>query len=110
MMNLTMETQKMNNVNFENKLENLLKNLDLDFVGANGEEYLWSKAKLKGFKSNFDYSLAKAKEKYDSPRNIIGCVISSAIEGWSGYYEATEYSIEEVNNEYIVTIAVANKN
>lgn len=110
MNSINLVTKVMNKGNLKEKLFEVFSVMDADFTGENGEEYLWGEAKEKGFKSNFDYSLAKAKEKYSSIKDVINYVIARAVDGWNGYYEDTEYSVEEVGNEYVVMIAVVSKN
>lgn len=109
-MNLIMVTEKMDKYNFERKLFKLLEGIDQDFVGENGEEYLLDEAKEKGFNSNLEYSISKAKEKYCDIKEVISSVIYDAINGWDNYYEYSEYSVVEIHGEYVVTIAVIDNN
>lgn len=106
MANLIMNMEVMSNNDFEEKLYKLLENIDQDFVGANGEEYLCDKAKSEGFSSNLDYSLSKAKKEYDDLEKIINSVIFSAMDNWSGYYESSEFSVKKINENYVVAISV----
>lgn len=109
-MNLTMVTETMDKKNFERKLFRLLEDIDQDFVGENGEEYLWDKAKEEGFDSNLEYSISKAKEKHCDIKEVISSVISDAMNGWDNYYESSEYSVVEIYGDYVVTIAVVDNN
>lgn len=110
MIDLIMRTEIMNKDNFEDKLFNLLECIDQDFVGANGEEYLWDKAKEEGFESNLDYSISKAKNEHEDVEKIINSVIHSAISGWDSYYKSTEFSVEKIDETYVISVAVVDNN
>ena len=55
-------------------LSNLI-NIDEDFNGNNGKEYLWLEAEVEGFESNAAYCLSIA-EKEKTPREMIEKFIS----------------------------------
>ena len=52
---MLMRTTYCNNDSLPHTIEKLFWNLDEDMNGNNGEEYLWDKAKAKGFDSNLRY-------------------------------------------------------
>ena len=82
-----------------------LAEIDADFNGENGEEYLWEIAKTAGYETNADY-LANTIVKSD--HDFESCV-RTYVDEWIGkdfYYKGYEMEILKDKNHYIVALAV----
>lgn len=77
-----------------NKKEDVLEALsflmdfDNDFIGENGEDYLWDEAREKGFKCNRDYLLHEVSE-HECYSDMIEEYITTAMERDNNYYDYT---------------------
>lgn len=82
-----------------------LANIDADFNGENGEEYLWDNARESGYESNADYLINDIKDIKDDEE-----LINEYIDRWIGgdsYYLQSDLSIMKDDDEKIVAIALA---
>lgn len=105
MYTLNLVTKVINKESIGEDLSFLFDSLDADFSGINGEEYLWDIAKENGFKSNLDYALDEAINKFgDDLESVIKHVLTSAQSTWSGYYDDWKDDITEVNGEFVVSV------
>lgn len=104
-MSLYMNLVKVNAKDRESLLDALrsLGDMDCDFNGENGIEYLWEGINEDKFDSSMDYLLNKVKDIPDDEK----CV-RFFIETWmehDGYYE--EYKLDFIKNEEGDVIAIA---
>lgn len=82
-----------------------LSDLDADFTGDNGDEYLWNKAKAKGFENNRDYVLNEIKDD-----NKVS-MIDNFFRLWLGndnYYKDYDYNIlldKESKNIVVISLS-----
>lgn len=82
-----------------------LADIDDDFNGNNGKDYLWGEARYKGFMSNLDFSLNDAFKK----RKDINVLISF-LGLWlneDNYYSDYDYEVLYDENGNIKAIALA---
>jgi hypothetical protein len=80
-----------------------LANIDNDFHGENGAEYLWEEAELGGFESNAEYCLWMAQRE-ETPRAIIEKFISL----WMGrdyYYQDYDLGILVDGDKLFLSLA-----
>lgn len=70
MRKMQMKTVKVENNNINKALLELAE-LDDDFNGKNGEEYLWKPAKEQGYESNAKYLLTAAKKDCENDVEFI---------------------------------------
>ena len=87
-------------------LYELLRDLDTDLVGDNGLEFVSDEAKDKGFESELDYYIHLAESKSGNREHVIEDVLTRASNYWKNYYQDTEFSICEIQEGYMVSIAV----
>lgn len=79
----------------------ILANIDSDFNGDNGMEYLWEDAE--GFESNAEYCLS-ISENESTPRMMIEKFISLWM-GRDSYYD--DYNLEILAHEDVLFISLA---
>lgn len=80
-----------------------LADIDNDFNGENGAEYLWEEAELGGFESNAEYCLWMAQRE-ETPRAIIEKFISL----WMGrdyYYQDYDLGILVDGDKLFLSLA-----
>lgn len=105
---MTLSLEEVKKPGNRDSLAEALRNLadvDNDFNGNNGEDYLWDEAHDKGFTSNLDYSLNDAFKK----RKDISILISF-LGLWldeDSYYSDYDYEVLYDENGNIKTIALA---
>ena len=82
-----------------------LAEIDADFNGENGEEYLWDRAKNAGYETNAEY-LANLVVSKD---NDFESCVKTYVDEWIGkdfYYQEYEVETLKDKNNYIVALAV----
>lgn len=80
-----------------------LSQMDEDFNGNNGEEYLWEKAKKAGFKSNSEYALFEAGKQPDLAKRI-----EEFVKIWmesDGFYEEYHLKIQRKGKKLFISLA-----
>lgn len=107
MSHLNLSTAIINKDNYEEELFNLLDCLDADFTGTNGPEYTGEELINKGFNSRLEYSIHKACKEKDNLKDIVNSVLNDATDYWSNYYNNTEISIVDIDNQLVVSVATS---
>ena len=107
MSHLNLSTAIINKDNYEEELFNLLDCLDADFTGTNGPEYTGEELINKGFDSHLDYSIRRACQENNNLKDIINSVLDDATNYWSNFYDNTEKSIIDMDNQLLVSVAVS---
>ena len=80
---------------------------DADFTGTNGDEYTEEYLINKGFNSRLEYSIHKACKEKDNLKDIVNSVLNDATDYWSNYYNNTEISIVDIDNQLVVSVATS---
>ena len=104
---LYLSTTTINKENYKEELFNLLDPLDADFTGTNGDEYTGEYLINKGFNSRLEYSIHKACKEKDNLKDIVNSVLNDATDYWSNYYNNTEISIVDIDNQLVVSVATS---
>lgn len=81
---------------------------DLDFIGENGEDYLWEKAK--GFKSNLEYTESYLLDKYKdcNIEKELKNIIKDFLDMWLAndiYYKKFGFSLVKSYDRYSLAVA-----
>ena len=98
------------NVNIPGDKESLkaalaeISETDADFIGDNGDDYLWDAARAAGFETNFDYVFDQIKD--DDEKTLIKRFFDFWV-GHDSYYEAYDYIVEYDDNDHITEIIFA---
>lgn len=109
-MDLRLNVDVVNNLQeLKDSLCNLAINNDLDFIGDNGEEYLWKVSKEAGYTSNLDYVVEYllGNKTYESGLEGLKKYCADFLNNWLGqdaFYERYDFEINEVEGKYVVSI------
>lgn len=80
---------------------------DNDFSGENGEDYLWDKAREKGFESNADYCINEVMTQYEEDGDIKKA-IENFFELWlgsDGYYDEYDCCVYGYKDKLFISFA-----
>ena len=99
---MELRTVVLNKDNMEQKLFELLEDLDQDLVGMNGEEYIIHKE----YGSDLEYFISIA-DVGKGLENTIERVMYEVEHYWVNYYDMTGLNIIEHGDDLIVSVAVA---
>lgn len=87
-------------------------NIDCDFNGENGLEYLWDEAKIKEYQSNAEYLADMVVDNYDrdifDEEFIVGCA-GKFTEEWANrdhYYTEIEILVKRYGNTDIYAFSI----
>lgn len=105
--NITMSLVKVNGKSREDLLNALreLAEIDADFNGENGIDYLWDNVDTSKYNSNLEYLLDKLKEK-ETDKEIIEEFVSSWIDE-DGYYKDHVLDVIYDDNKKAECVALA---